>query len=248
MLIRILRAVYSRIRELPFTGWARLLLPLCLAMLVPKFLGSLAAHDLPLLEEGAEREAVILRLPAFLGLEILVVVALYSSVVIAIHRLYLLGGSSIPFYGFTGDLNLLLRVSGYVLLLMIALGILGLLIPSELFSAVIGFEGTLLSYLACLVLLVMLSRFCLVFPATALGKKGALRYSWRQTSTNKVVAFSLSILLPLILMILTDPLIGSGEDWRDFVANILGAMCVLVVTIFLSEFYRQVTRLDPSVE
>ncbi len=185
-----------------------------------------------------------------------VLLGIALSVVLATttHRLVLLGKDSVPQYGFGVwtrrevlfacymiGLNLLFVVP-FTMIAILVIALIGVSIELP----ILGSFG-LFALAVGLPILVLISRFCLVLPATAVDDPIRLSGSWRLTAGNGMTVFFLYCILPIGLVLPSFVLLYYQHEAAYLLASLLGSAGLVVGIMVLSETYQVLRHAETIV-
>lgn len=158
---------------------------------------------------------------------------LYTIVAVAIHRVVLLGPSSVRRYRLEWAAHttrfltfaILLASAGYAAALVI-------------FRV---FEGAFLKAFASFVVIYVLARLLLVFPAAAVGRPISFMDSWKLTRHRKLLMVLIAIVYPTVIE-LPMALIPDSSTVYYLVRSVLAMVTLIVTVILLSFAYQQIGK------
>lgn len=173
------------------------------------------------------------RLWLMLPLTQLINLILYTLVAVAVHRVVLLGPSSVPRYRLEWRAHTTRFLMFAILLVAAVYAVAVAIFQDE--------DFTLVKILVWLVVIVVLARLLLVFPAAAVGRRMSLTDSWRLTRHRKLLMVLIFAVYPAVIE-LPLALIPDSSTVNYLVRSALGTVVLIVTVILLSFAYQQIVK------
>lgn len=169
-------------------------------------------------------------IPTLYFIEGLIELPFYAVIAINTHRILLLGPDSVPKWGIAIPTKRELAFLGYMLfpvLLFIPLALL-LLIPFV--GATIG----------VILMMYLLSRISLIYPATAIDAGWTLSRAWNETKNIQIVMILIVCIYPAFVGI-PEYFIASF-DYSMYLLSLVSAVSIVFIVSALSVTYKHVER------
>jgi hypothetical protein len=172
--------------------------------------------------------AVILLLPQFV---------LPAIVAINVHRVVISGDNSVPKWGRFKIGKIELRFIGYSMLMITAF------LPVALLSALDVSPVVTLS-LILLVILPLICRLSIIFPAIAVGKDVSLQYAWEVSKSNTLYICGVMLLMFLLSMLVIMPIAFLSSS--QLLLGVIGQIVGIFIIVSLSLTYSHIVKVKQN--
>jgi hypothetical protein len=173
---------------------------------------------------------------------LLIDLALYTLVAVAVHRIILLGPSAVARYRLEWGTH----TTWFLLLVMLLFATTYAVTLTFAQLGRIGWLGAVVAWLlVCGIAVFFVARLLLVFPAAAVGRPISFKESWRLTRHRKLLMILIVVVYPAIIefplsWIPTSSLLGY------LVSSTLSMLALIVTVVLLSFAYQQIQKEDAS--
>ncbi len=161
----------------------------------------------------------------------LLYLVVYAVIAVITHRVILLGPESVAEWG----LSLPQKREFYFILYSIGLGLC--MIPVGLFAMIIPVVGVVVSVL---VMLYLIARLSLVFPAIATDQDWSFSDSWKATKKHQPLMIVVIVVVPLVVAIPEQLL--SLIPYLGFLAVLLSVFTMVYIVAALSVAFQIITE------